>query len=138
MKFKSRKDNFFKLVFAISFLLMVAIIAFNFKLDKESIIASIIILLTIVFLGWIYFGTNYQLQNHYLKYKCGPIRGKIAINTINEIEKNKTLWAGFRPATATKGLIIRYNKFDEIYITPESNDSFIDEILKINSAIVIK
>ncbi len=138
MKFKSRKDNFFQLVFATSFLFMVAIVAFNFKLDKESIIASIIVLLTIIFLGWIYFGTNYQLQDHYLQYRCGPIRGKIEINSIVEIEKNKTLWAGFRPATATKGLIIRYNKFDEIYITPETNDSFIDEILKINPAIVIK
>ena len=44
---------------------------------------------------------------------------------------------GFKPALATKGLIIKYNKYDDIYISPNSNDTFIEAVLKINSNIKI-
>ena len=48
------------------------------------------------------------------------------------------MWAGLKPATATKGLIIRYNTYDEIYISPESNEAFIEDLKKINGNTQIK
>jgi len=39
---------------------------------------------------------------------------------------------GLKPATATKGLIIKYDKYNDIYISPDSNESFVEAILKIN------
>lgn len=47
------------------------------------------------------------------------------------------MWTGLKPATARNGLIIKYNKFDEIYISPETNDTFVDKILELNGNIVI-
>lgn len=138
MKFKSRKDAFFNIVIGATFLLLISVAVINFEFNNESIIASLVILFVLFFLGWMYFGTYYEISNNYIKYYCGPIRGKILISVISEIEKNKTLWVGYRPATAKNGLIIKYNKFDEIYLSPISNDAFIKELLNINSNIIIK
>ncbi len=54
-----------------------------------------------------------------------------------EVIKGKTLWVGLKPATARKGLIIKYGKFDEIYISPQTNDEFINRLLELNDAIKI-
>jgi hypothetical protein len=34
-------------------------------------------------------------------------------------------------------LIIKYGKFDEIYMSPETNDEFINSLLKLNDAVKI-
>ncbi len=94
-------------------------------------------LLVIGFFMWLNFGTEYELTQTELKYKSGPIRGKIEIERINKIIKGKNLWSGLKPATARNGLIIKYGKYDEIYISPKTNDTFIDKILELNKNIKI-
>ena len=91
-----------------------------------------------VFLLWIFYGTKYELSENHLKYKCGPINGKIELKKINQIVKEKSLWSGLRPATARNGLIIKYEKYNEIYISPKTNETFIKKILELNSGIEIK
>lgn len=83
------------------------------------------------------FTTHYIITPTDIIYKCGFINGKIEIYSIKEIVKGKTMHVGFKPALATKGLIIKYNKFDDIYISPETNDTFIEAVLKINPDIKI-
>ena len=97
-----------------------------------------ILLLVCGFLLWLYYGTYYELTQTHLKYNCGPIKGNIEIKEIREIIKDKTLWVGLKPATARKGLIIKFGKYDEIYISPEKNDEFINHILELNDAIKIR
>ena len=58
------------------------------------------------------------------------MNGKIEISRIHEIVVGKTLWAGNRPAMASKGLIIKYDKYEDLYISPDTNEKFITEILK--------
>jgi hypothetical protein len=72
-----------------------------------------------------------------LIYRSGFVRGKIDILSVKEILKGKTMWSGLKPALATKGLVIKYNKYDEIYVAPESNDEMISDLLKINPEIKI-
>ena len=103
----------------------------------EMIWSYFLMLLVSGFLLWCYYGTHYELTQTHLKYNCGPIKGHIEIKEIREIIKDKTLWVGLKPATARKGLIIKYRKFDEIYISPETNDEFINHILAINNTIKI-
>lgn len=138
IQYKSRKDGLFTTIFIFIGALLFGIAVFNFQQNITSYIATIIILLTLSFLAWIFFGTKYEISSEYLNYKSGPIFGKIKIENIKEIEKEKTLWVVLKPATAQKGLIIKYNKFDEIYITPLTNDSFIEELLKLNPTIQVK
>jgi|TARA_R110000822_G_scaffold217375_1_gene351817 hypothetical protein len=141
MKFKSRKDILFQiLTFGLSGL-FIGISLFqifsNGKINFEFIWSGILMFIVIGFLLWLNFGTKYELTQTELKYKSGPISGKIEIIRIKEIIKGKSLWVGLKPATARNGLIIKYDKYEEIYISPKTNDSFVEKILEYNSKIKI-
>ena len=137
LKFKSKKDKLFEaltigiVVFCIGIIIKTG---FATGLDKWSVL---ILLLVCGFLLWSYYGTYYELTQMHIKYNCGPIKGKVEIKEIREIIKGQTLWVGLKPATARKGLIIKYGKFDEIYMSPQTNDEFINRLLELNDAIKI-
>ena len=72
-----------------------------------------------------------------LSYKSGPIRGQIEISRVREIVVGKTLWLGLKPATARNGIIVKYDKYNELYKSPETNDLFIQHLLKLDKGIKI-
>lgn len=86
---------------------------------------------------WIYFDTSYKIENNTLIYRSGFLKGKIEIQNIKEIIKDKTMWVGLKPALARNGLIIKFNAFDEIYIAPEDNNILTTDLLKLNSKIKV-
>ena len=141
MKFKSRKDVLFQVLglgLMGVFIGFVLLRVFSNGYENYTFMWNDILMLAVAgFLMWLGLGTNYQLTQSELKYKSGPIRGKIQIHEIHEIIKGKTLWSGLKPATARHGLIIKYKKYHEIYISPQTNDSFVKKILELNSAIKI-
>jgi hypothetical protein len=47
------------------------------------------------------------------------------------------MYVGMKPAFARNGIIVRYNKYDEIYISPPDNNEFVEELLKINPEIEV-
>lgn len=143
MQFPSKKDIWHYLTFYGFSIFFVFPIVFIWMEPEEpllgKIIFSFLLILIIGLMLWISFGTKYSLTNGFLDYQSGPIKGKIPIQSIRKIEINKTLWVGtMKPATSLKGLIIHYNRFDEIYISPDSNEKFVEEILKINPTIKIQ
>ncbi|MDT0294014.1 PH domain-containing protein [Mesonia ostreae] len=141
MKFESRKDILFQLfVFGFSILIIGFILFRSFsngKFNYEFFWFDVVLLLTIVFLFWLYLGTHYQLSPTELTYKSGPLRGKIEIYRIKEIIKGKNLWSGLKPATAKNGLIIKFDEYEEIYISPKTNETFVNKILEYNKYIKI-
>jgi hypothetical protein len=141
MKFKSKKDILFQLLgFSIIgfFIGIILFRIFSDGIENYNFMWTDIFMWTVAgFLVWLGLGTNYELTQTELKYKSGPIRGKIEINKIHEIIKGKTLWSGLKPATARNGLIIKYEKYNEIYISPKTNDSFVKKILELNDKIKI-
>ena len=58
-------------------------------------------------------------------------------SSIREVVVNQTLWVGTKPATARNGVIIYYNKYDEIYFSPADNEAFVAALLKINPEIEV-
>jgi hypothetical protein len=141
MKFKSKKDILFQLLGFSIIVFFIGIILFRVFYDgieNYNFMWTDIFMLTVAgFLIWLGLGTNYELTQTELKYKSGPIRGKIEIDKIHEIIKGKTLWSGLKPATARNGLIIKYEIYNEIYISPKTNDSFLKKILELNDKIKI-
>lgn len=140
MKFKSRKDWLFILIILGVTLSIVGMAIYKIQLGNlksDDYLGLPISLLVAGFLLWGYFGTNYKLSNGTFFYRSGPITGKIDIKRIVEVEKGKTLWVGIKPATARRGLIIKYDKYEEIYISPESNDTFVDCLLAVKNDIKI-
>lgn len=109
--------------------------------DQETFGREIILLLPLIFaiflLVWIYFDTSYRIEAGKLFYRSGFLRNSIAIHDMDKIIKGTTMWTGSKPALAENGLIIKYNKFDEIYLAPENNEELIAGLLKINPKIKV-
>jgi hypothetical protein len=141
MKFDSKKDILFSIIILgiNTFLIGITIAGIiNEEMEKDEYWTIILIFAVVGLLFWLYFGTNYELsKENGLIYKSGPFNGKINIDRITEIIKGKTLWIGFRPATSRKGLIVKYDKYNEIYISPKTNESFIEKILELKGNIKI-
>lgn len=103
-------------------------------------IPIIIIFICAGLIIWILLNTKYEIKQSFLFYTSGPIRGKIDIYKINTIEHQKKWFvqSTLKPALGSKGLIIKYNKYDDIYISPKEKQKLIDALLEINPHIEIK
>lgn len=142
MKFKSRVDLLHKIIISATIFLMLGIVILIWSDNSESIavniFSTIICLATSALLISIYTNTNYRLDSEFLHYQTGPVKGKFPVSRIKELDVNRTLWVGvLKPATALNGLIIKYNKCDKIYISPENNEGFVSELIKLNPNIKI-
>ena len=142
MIFKSAVSKLNRYVYLGSILLLLILTipaSFDDNYTAFFVISSIHILL-ILFLIWTYKTTFYKIENSDLYWKSGPFKGKIDISKINKIEYHKgiivpTIW---KPALSHIGLIITYNKYDDIYISPEKSEQFITQLLETNPNITIK
>ncbi|HLW20479.1 MAG TPA: PH domain-containing protein [Cyclobacteriaceae bacterium] len=92
----------------------------------------------IVALGlWVYFDTSYRVKEGKLIYKVAFFSGKININDIREILIGSSIWgwAGIKPALSSDGIIIKYNRFDDVFIAPENKEELIADLLELNGTI---
>jgi len=107
----------------------------------KELIFGIAILYTIaILIIWILLDTKYTINGKNLRYASGPIRGKINIEKITALE-NVTTWyvtSFIKPALGYYGFTVRYEKFNDIYISPKDKEKFIEEILKINPNVMIR
>ena len=140
--YRSSVSKLNKWVYAILiiFLIVLTIPALLEDSYEPLIAISSIDLVLFLFLFWTYRTTNYTINDTILHWKSGPFHGKIVINSITKINHHNgiivpTFW---KPALSHIGLIITYNKFDDIYISPENSTEFIAQLLKTNPNITIK
>ena len=112
-----------------------------FFLDKETFFENrylfVLIIVPSALILWPLLHTYYQIKDDKLIYRSGFIHGEIEIHNIKEIIKGKTMWVGLKPALATGGIIIKYNRFDDIYLAPKNNEELIEDLLKMNGDIVV-
>ena len=140
MKFRSRRDIWISLVLygTIALLIIQLFPLLNEKVNGVSVAIALFCISLAIFLLWVLYGTYYFIDDTYIKYYSGPIRGKIEIEKIHTIVKDKNLYAGLRPATALRGVVVKYGKYDEVYFSPYTNEDFIRELLKIKPDIKIE
>lgn len=80
--------------------------------------------------------TQYIIKDTQLVIKCMFIvNEKIDIEKIRKIEKTSSILSS--PALSLDRIAIKYNKFDEIYISPKEKQLFVDELLLINPTIEV-
>ena len=143
MKLFASSKNYFSVAFMWIIAIGLLIVIFIKKpgAQEPSIYIFNAIMTTIVIvLFWILLDTKYLLKENKIFYNSGPFRGSIAIDSIKKISHHSGLMVPvtFKPALNTKGLIIHYNKFDDIYISPNQEDLFLEELLKVNPDIEIR
>ena len=132
MIFKTRVDLFYKLVVVFVFLLFSFILFnINFETDFFGFYFILIIQITILFffIGSA-FTTKFIISDKELICKTFYWKKSIPLNLIRKVEKQTNLFAGWKISTAYKGVIVHYNKYDELLISPENELGFINELHK--------
>ncbi len=138
IKYPSRKTWWIGLIlFGVIAIVIIPSLVMPSMSGDELWIYHIINAAVLIFLLWMWFDTSYWLSVSELKFRSGPWKGSIEVSQIFEIQENKYLWVGYRPALATGGLIIRYNKYDEIYISPQRQDEFVEKLMSYNPTIKV-
>lgn len=122
-----------------SVLITIPFLINNFINEGVGVGNSIFFIEIMIALILFYISSNveYELGSKMLKYNCGSSNEEIKINSITSISQVKFKYSGSRPALALNGLLIKYNKYDELYISPDTNEQFINKILEYNKNIEI-
>lgn len=129
MKFHSRKGYMIKALFI--FLL----IPIGIAISEQSYITSFMLITVLFYLVWMWYDTYYLIDGDQLLYKSALLRGSIDVNSIVEIAKNDKIFAGVKPSLSSKGLVIKYNRWDTIFMSPIDIDRFITAIKNVNPGI---
>jgi len=108
---------------------------FSFKAGKLFDIKLLYIYLPLVFfVGSVWFGTSYTLTEENLEIRVGPwFRKKIPYRSINGIKRNRSYISA--PAFSSDRLLIKYNLYNEILISPEDDLDFVAKLKKKNQSI---
>lgn len=96
---------------------------------------KILMLATVIFTGWIWFGTRYYILEGILNVRCGPFSERILIKDIKSIKKTRNPLSS--AALSIDRIEIRYGYSGMTLISPEDKDRFIELILKENANINI-
>ena len=131
MLFRAKKDHTFLIVFLFVLLLYSGISLFTIIYEDDySVIWVFLIVLTFLALLFIsiYKTTYFRLDQHNLFCKSLIFKKEIPYSSIRKVEKQQGIYAGVKFSTAWKGIIVHYNKYDELLISPENEEIFIAKI----------
>jgi hypothetical protein len=97
----------------------------------------LVLSLTLLLIVFISKSTRYIITENLLIVKCMFIvNDRIEISKIRKIEKTNSILSS--PALSLDRIAIKFNKFDEVYISPKEKQAFVDELLNVNPDIEIK
>jgi len=131
MRFNSEKD------FWLGLLIWIPIGGgFIGSLVSEGWLIKIIMFATVIFVGWIWFGTSYIISEEILIIRCGPFSERIKIKDIKSIKKTRNLLSS--AALSIDRIEIKYGYSGMTLISPEDRVQFVGLILKKNNNINIK
>ena len=143
MEFQSKKlAGIFRLIYIFLFLfllLMPLLMLFEKNgfypfLVMESIFLIIIFILIVSILK-----LKIRIEGNFLLIKIIFTMYKTDINKIYKVRKGETMWSGFNKfGTTTNGLIIFTKHLNDLYITPDNEVLFLNELQKINPNIIIE
>lgn len=93
--------------------------------------------LVIILIIYLNLNTKYIIQNGFLIVKCGfLVNKKYEINKIKSIAKSYNLISA--PAPSLDRIELKYERFDELILSPKDKNAFAEELVKINPGILNK
>ena len=140
MVFKSKIDWFFK-----GFILLffgIGIVGAIF-LAKSNDNGKDILFFQVFFIGIAFFfyilkqTTDYTFKKDVLYCRSAIFHKSLPYSSIRKIEVGTTLYAGLKFSTSLHGLIIHYNKFDDLFVSPENPELFMEKLIALNPSIII-
>ncbi len=142
MTFKSKRDQFFPIILLFVAVLYTSIALFIWFLedDREAIygLGGVFLLLCLLLFA-IQKTTFYHIgQDNTLICRTILFKKRIAIDKIKSIQDSNGLFVGWKMNTAWKCIVITYNKYDELLISPDDELLFIKTLTEINPNIYVK
>ncbi len=142
MVFKPKKDWFFPVVLLFVGVIYSAIAVYILieEEDHSSIYGLGLVFFLLMLLFWvIQKTTSYRIDSeNKLICKMLFLKKIISISEIKSIEDSNGLYVGWKMNTSWKCLVVKYNKYDELLISPAEESEFIQALLKLNPLINVK
>jgi len=118
MYFPSKRDGWLGLL--IGGLIFLAAVPAFLKPGKGQFIIMTAVLL---FVGWIWFGTGYEISEDELRVRCGPFRQRIPLQQIKAIKRTRSPLSA--PACSLDRMEITYGSSKRVMISPADKEGFI-------------
>ncbi|WP_209329176.1 PH domain-containing protein [Lunatimonas salinarum] len=83
------------------------------------------------------FNTKYWIQGPSFFYRSGFMKGEVDVDSIKSIDVGTTRWVGERAALATRGILIKYNRYDDVFVAPMDPEELIHDLLTLNPGIQV-
>ncbi len=97
---------------------------------------SLGVVLPIILILFVLTTITYTVKDGELKVRVGGLLyRRIQIRTIKKIEKTRTILSA--PAASLDRIIIYYNRYDEIVLSPKDKEQFIADLQKENPSIEV-
>lgn len=142
MVFKPKKDWFFPVVLLFVGVIYSAVAVYVLieEEDHSSIYGLGLVFFLLMLLFWvIQKTTSYRIDSEdKLICKMLFLKKTISISTIKSIEDSNGLYVGWKMNTSWKCLVVKYNKYDELLISPAQESEFIKTLLELNPTIHVK
>jgi hypothetical protein len=109
------------------------------EITQKVIVIGLAVILPIMTLFiWVWFGTYYLISNDVLKATSGPFNWRIKVQDINKIKLNQpTILGIIKFSLSFRSIEVIYKKYDSIFIMPENQDEFIQDLKSMNPNIVV-
>lgn len=131
MLFNTKKDFTLIFVFLFIFILLSSVFLFSILFENDNSLLwpffGLVSFIVLLFIS-IFKTTYFRLDKDVLFCKSLIFTKKIFYSSIRKVEKQKGIYAGLKFSTAWRGLVIHYNKFDELLISPEDEEIFIEKL----------
>ncbi len=139
-RYLSSKNTFTVAILWSIVLIMVVLLIIGLRKEHLSMLPIGMLSLVIALIVWTLLDTRYVIKQHFLLYRSGPFRGRLDIDKIQKVKYFSGLNVPVitKPALDTEGYIISSNTFDDVYVSPQKRDIFIETLLKINPKIEVQ
>lgn len=129
MYFPSKKDLFYTVIAWGTMLVMIVPIVVGQNWSELWFALPIV-----AFLGWLWFGTGYAIEEGTLLIRFGPFRSRISIQDIRKLRKTKNPLSS--AALSLDRIEVSHGKFhDATYLSPVNERQFIRLLLEQNPSI---
>jgi hypothetical protein len=137
--FKAEKD--WKTALIPWVLLVILSIPFVYSAYQRFWSDCLILLVAILLQQSLFFAlfrsTHYTLTSEELVCRSLIFKRRIPYTSIRKIEHSNNMYVGLKMSTAFRGLVIHYNTYDELFITPAEKDRFIESLKLKHEGIIV-
>ncbi|MEN9968286.1 MAG: hypothetical protein RIR94_458 [Bacteroidota bacterium] len=128
MRFQTKTDWFLWIILGFVFVVYSGVASLIYFTEKDSSaffgLALVWVLLSILLIWILPKTTHYTfLEDHLLCQSMG-FKKRIPYTSFNKLEPSNGLYAGWKMSTAWNCLILHYNKYDELLISPKDEAAF--------------